>query len=414
MIRLLVASLVCLTSVSLRAADWNRFRGPAGDGHSSAKNLPTEWSRTKNVAWKNEDVGEGWSSPVVWGDRIYLTAARPRSGGGPLERNLFAICIDGRSGKTIWDKLIFEQTASVAQRIHKKNSHASPTPITDGEHLWIHFGTQGTACLTLDGNVVWKRDDIHYRMNHGNGGSPILVDNVLFFSCDGSDRAFVIALDKSTGDTLWRKERPPVANSKLFSFNTPAAIEVDGRTQILSQGSDILTAFDPASGDEIWWFKYDGYSVIPKPLVAHGLVYICTSFNRSTLYAIDPTGKGDVTETHEVWSSSRSIPKTPSLIAVGNEIYSVSDDGVVTCFDALKGRQHWQQRIGGNYSASPIYADGKIYFLSETGVTTIVKPNPAKYQEVARNDMQEATLASMAVIGNDLLIRTDKALYRIK
>lgn len=416
--RWMLTILLCLSTTFVSAENWPQFRGPAGNGHSSAKSLPVKWSATENVVWKNEDVGEGWSSPVVWGNRIYLTCARPLAEEETTEENqnardLFALCIDAKTGKTLWDQKIFSQTPELAQNIHKKNSHASPTPIVDGQYVWVHFGAQGTACLTVEGNVVWKRNDIRYRMQHGNGGSPVIVDDILFFSCDGSDKAFVIALDKMTGKTRWTKDRPAVENPRTFSFNTPLVIDIHGGQQILSQGSDIITAFEPQTGDEIWWFNYDGYSVIPKPVYAHGLVFLCTSYNNSKLHVIRPDGKGNVTETHEAWNAPKVAPHTPSPLIVGDELYMVNDKGIATCHDAKTGEQHWQERIGGNYSASPIYGGGHIYFLSESGEATIIKPGK-EYLEVAKNELGERTLASYGVIDNHLLIRSADALYRIK
>lgn len=416
--RWILTALLCFSTSICAAENWPRFRGPQGNGHSSATSLPTQWSSTKNVVWKNEEVGEGWSSPVVWENRIYLTCARPVPGVEPSDetlyvRDLFALCIDAKTGTTLWDQKLFTQDSELAQKIHSKNSHASPTAITDGQYVWVHFGTQGTACLTIEGNVVWKRNDIRYEMRHGNGGSPVIVDDILFFSCDGNDKAFVIALDKMTGDTRWTKNRPPVENPSKFSFNTPAVIEIDGHRQILSQGSDIITAFDPATGEELWWFKYDGYSVIPKPVYAHGLIYLCTSYNNSKLHVIRPGGQGDVTETNEVWSAPKIAPHTPSPLIVGDELYLVTDKGIATCHDAKSGEQLWLERIGGKYSASPIYADGKIYFLSEEGVTTIIKPGKS-YNEVAKNELGERTLASFGIVDHALLIRSENALYRIE
>lgn len=416
--RWMLMILLCLPTTFVSAENWPQFRGPDGNGHTSAESLPLEWSATENVVWKNENVGEGWSSPVVWGNRIYLTCARPLEAGevtteNQNTRDLFALCIDAKTGNTLWDEKVFSQTPEVAQNIHKKNSHASPTPIVDGQYVWVHFGAQGTACLTVEGNLVWKRNDIRYRMQHGNGGSPVIVDDVLFFSCDGSDKAFVIALHKMTGKTLWKKDRPAVENPKTFSFNTPIVIEIDGGKQILSQGSDIITAFEPQTGDELWWFNYDGYSVIPKPVYAHGLVYLCTSYNNSKLHVIRPGGKGDITETNEIWSAPKVAPHTSSPLIVGDELYMVNDKGIATCHDAKTGEQHWQERIGGNYSSSPIYGAGHIYFLSESGVTTIIKPGK-DYNEVAKNELGERTLASYGIVDNHLLIRSADALYRIK
>jgi outer membrane protein assembly factor BamB len=413
LLRILFCYLVASPIAVADAENWNQFRGPHRNGHTSAVGLPVEWSNERNVAWKVSDVGEGWSSPVVWENRIYLTAARPLPGGEASERNLVVLCLDANDGSKLWEQVLFVQTKDSAQRIHNKNSHASPTPIVDGAHLWAHFGAQGTACVTLDGEVVWKRDDISYQMQHGNGGSPVVVDDILFFSCDGSQRAFVIALDRRTGETRWEKERPPVTNPRKFSFNTPAVIELDGQTQILSQGSDIMTAFDPKSGDELWWFRYDGYSVIPQAVFAHGLVFVCTSYNNSKLHAVDPGGRGDLTDTAEVWNHPRNIPHTPSLIVVGDEVYAVSDRGIATCFDAKTGEVHWSERIEGNYSASPIASEGKIYFLAEDGTATVIEAG-TKLNVLAKNRLGERTLASFAVIENNLLIRTAEHLYRIK
>lgn len=411
-LRSIVVLFLAVITCRADAENWNQFRGSNGDGHSVATGLPVEWNATKSVRWKTPDLGEGWSSPVVWEEDILLTTARPVAGKEDLVRDLSVICLDANSGVKKWEVVVFEQTESLAQSIHKKNSHASPTPIVDGKHIWVHFGTQGTACLTRAGKTVWKRNDIRYEMQHGNGGSPVIVDDVLFFSCDGRDRAFVIALDKMTGKTLWSRPRPRVENAKLFSFNTPTVIELDGQKQILSQGSDVLTAFSPQDGRELWWFRYDGYSVIPKPVYAHGLVYLCTSYNQSKLHVIDPRGTGDITETNEAWTAPKNIPHTPSVLIVGEELYLVSDRGVATCFDAKSGDIHWQERLGGNYSASPIFADGKIYFLSEEGVATVLAPGKT-FQVLAKNELGERTLASFAVVGSDLLIRTDQHLYRV-
>jgi len=416
--RWMLTIVLCLTTSILSAENWPQFRGPEGNGHSMADSLPTDWSATQNIVWKNDNVGEGWSSPVVWGNRIYLTCARPLVDSEVNEENqntrdLFALCLNADNGDTLWEKKVFSQTPELAQRIHKKNSHASPTPIVDGQHLWVHFGAQGTACLTIEGNIVWKRNDIRYRMQHGNGGSPVIVDDILFFSCDGSDKAFVITLDKMTGKTRWTQDRPPVENPRTFSFNTPLVITVDGRQQILSQGSDILTAFDPQTGEEIWWFKYDGYSVIPKPVYAHGLVFLCTSYNNSKLHVVRPNGQGDVTETHEVWNAPKVAPHTPSPLVVGDELYMVNDKGIATCHDAKSGKLHWRERIGGNYSASPLFGDGHIYFLSEQGVATVIKPGQ-EYNEVAKNELGERTLSSCGVYEDGLLIRSADALYYVK
>ena len=405
--RIGAASFVLLLATATLglAGDWTEFRGPTGQGLAEASGLPTEWSPEKNVAWKVELPGKGWSSPVVLGKKIFLTTAVPK-GQGQLLR---AVCLDAATGKTLWDELVFEQTGGGC---HSKNSHASATPVTDGKHLFVHFGTHGTACLDLDGQIVWKTNEIRYSPVHGNGGSPVLVDGKLIFSCDGSDTADVVALDQKTGDIVWKTPRP--ANSgKKFAFSTPLVITVQGMTQVVSAGASTVAAYDPKTGAEIWRVRSPGgYSVVPRPVFGHGLVYLSTGYDQPSILAIRPDGQGDVTATHVAWKFSRSAPRNVSPILVGDELYIVSDNGVLTCLDAKSGEEIWQQRLGGAYSASPIFADGKLYFLNEEGEGVVVQPGKT-YKELARNTLEEQTLASYAVVDQSLLIRTEGHLYRM-
>lgn len=408
-----VAALgIAIVTVSAAAEDWPQFRGPTGQGISAEKNLPTEWSTTKNVAWKVTVPGKGWSSPIVYKGRVYLTAAvKPDTAEGK-ERSLRTLCLDAKTGKTIWNVEVFHQTDAATERIHGKNSFASPTPLTDGKHLFVHFGPQGTACLTLDGKTVWK-NKIKYSPRHGAGNSPILVDGKLFFSCDGLSEPFVVALDAGNGKIAWKRERPEQDDVKTFSFATALAIDAGGRQQIVSPATGQVIAYEPKTGRQLWKLKYVGYSVIPRPVYSHGLVYMSTSYQRTRVLAISPTGSGDVTGSHLKWSISRGAPKTPSALVVGDELYFLSDNGTASCVDAKSGTVHWQKRIGGTYSASPVYADGKIYFQSERGKTIVIKPG-RKYREIATNDLGERSLASFAVADGALFIRTQTKLYRIQ
>lgn len=398
--------LLFLLAGPLRAEDWAEFRGPTGQGISRATKVPTEWSATKNVAWKADLPGGGWSSPVVVGGKVYLTTAVETKKPAGLE--LRALCLDADNGKLLWNELVFT-TKSV--RMHGKNSHASPTPIVAGERLYVHFGHYGTACLDLSGKVKWKNDELSYSPVHGNGGSPVLVDGLLVFSRDGSSVRELVALDADTGKVKWKKARsgnPP----RKFSFSTPLVITVNGKKQIISPASDQVAGYDAKTGEEIWKARYEGYSVIPRPVYAHGLLFIVTGYDSSSVIAVKPDGKGDVTETHVAWTVTDNAPHTPSLLAVGDELYMVSDKGFATCLDAKKGRVHWSQRLAGSgYSASPVYAEGRIYFLSENGICTVVKAD-TKYELVAKNELGERTLASPAVIDGALFIRTKERLYR--
>lgn len=401
----IVSSL--LNALGTRAADWPQFRGPGGQGHAEARQLPLEWSPTKNIAWAQEIPGAGWSSPIIYQQRIYLTTAVPAEGG---KQSLRGLCLDTHTGKIIWSTEVFSVTPV---RGHQKNSHASATPITDGERLYVHFGSGGTAALDLNGKVLWRNTSLKYSPVHGNGGSPILVGNALIFSCDGASDPFVVALNKASGEIIWKVARTTVA-TKTFSFSTPLAIVVNGQTQVVSPTSGGVIAYDPQSGKEIWRFRYpEGYSVVPRPVFGHGLVYVSSAFDRPVVYAIRPDGHGDVTDTHLAWSISKGAPNTPSPLLVGEELYFVSDAGIMTCVDAKTGKVHWQERLGGDYSASPVCADGKIYVQSEGGLGTVLKPGKT-FEVLAKNDLKERTLASSALDDGALYIRAAKHLFRIQ
>ena len=409
----LFAFIASVSMVSIATADdWQVFRGPAGDGSSTLKNLPIEWSIDKNVTWKTDLPGEGWSSPVVYKGVVYLTAAIAQSKTdetSAYDLTVFGINLD--NGEVRWKKTVFVQPADAPRR-HQKNSHASPTPIVQDDQLYVHFGHQGTACLSLTGEVIWKTVSIEYKPVHGNGGTPVIVDDTIVFSVDGAATAKVIALDLSNGEVRWTFDRESNAPRK-FSFSTPALIEVDGKRQIVSPGSDVVHGLDAETGEMIWKVKYDGYSVIPKPVFRDGLVYVCTSYNTPWIYCIDPTGKGDITETHVRWSHQKQVPHTPSIIITEGRIYMVSDRGIGSCLDAKTGEVIWQERVGGNYSASPLLANGLIYMQSEQGDATVIEAGP-EYKIVAKNTFGQRTLASYGVTDGTLLIRTSESLYCIQ
>lgn len=392
--------------------DWPQFRGPTDQGLSSAKNLPIEWSTTRNVAWKRAVPGVGWSSPIVYKGRIYLTSAVPVEGSETKDHTLVTFCLDAQTGHDIWSEQTFVQDGATAHSIHEKNSHASPTPLIEGERLYVHFGHQGTACLELTGKVVWKNRDIRFDPGWGNGGSPIIAGNALIFSCDGRTEQFVIALDKRNGTVLWRRPRPPIDNPLKYSFCTPLLIEVEGRRQVVFPATDLVIAYEPQTGREIWRVNYTGDSIVPRPVFGHGLVFVTTRYHSPSLIAIRPDGKGDVTETHIEWSTRRGVPGTPSLLLVGDELYMISDSGLASCLDAKTGRVHWQERIGGNHSASPVYADGRIYAQSEEG-NGVVLAAARKYELLAENPIGERTMASYAIANNAIFLRGERHLYRI-
>ena len=411
-ILLLVSAIAVFSQSGALAENWTEFRGPSAQGHSSARGLPLHWDANKNVRWKVDIAGNGWSSPIVNEGRIYLTTAVPREDGEPRDQSLRTLCLDADTGETVWDVEVFDQKHDSSYSIHGKNSFATPTPITDGEYLYVHFGPEGTACLTLDGKIVWRSRELVYDPRHGSGSSPVLVNDVLVMSCDGIDVQFIIALDRAKGDVRWKRDRPEMDVEKRFAFCTPLVIEVEGQKQIVSPMAHAVVAYDPADGREIWTVRYSGYSVVPRPVFGNGLLFVGTSFDRAKLLAIRPDGEGDVTDTHVAWQSDRRIPHSASVLLVDENLYFVSDKGVASCVDAESGEFHWSERLGGNYSASPLFADGRIYFLSEEGETTVIAPT-TKFAELARNPLDARTLASFAVVDSSLLIRTEKQLFRI-
>ena len=403
--------LIGSVGTTLDAQDWAVFRGPDGDGVSNYENLPVQWAADKNVAW-SVTVAEGWSSPVVSEGQVFLTSAVVQDADAEKSKyDLIIAAYDLDTGKLTWQTKVFDQPET-APRIHQKNSHASPTPIIHDERLYVHFGHQGTACLTLDGEMVWKTVSVEYKPVHGNGGTPIIVNDTLVFSVDGAATTKVVALSLADCSPRWTFDRESHAPRK-FSFSTPALIEVNGSQQIVSPGSDVVHGLDAKTGEMIWKVTYDGYSVIPKPVLYKGLLYVCTSYNTPWIYCIDPSGKGDVTETHVKWSHQKQVPHTPSIIVRDDLIYMVSDRGIGSCLDAQTGEVVWQERIGGNYSASPIYTNGLIYLQSEQGDATVIEAS-RDFKVVSKNTFGERTLASYGVANGTLLIRTAEKLYCVR
>jgi outer membrane protein assembly factor BamB len=392
---------------AVSALDWPQFRGPGGQGISNARNVPLNWSTSSNIVWRADIPGRGWSSPVLHRGRLYVTSAVMSENGKP---SLRALCLDAGGGKLLWNTEVFVHTGSTY--IHNKNSHASPTPVVEGDRLFVHFGHQGTACLDLDGKVLWRNTTLKYSPVHGGGGSPILVDEALIFSCDGASDPFVAALNSKTGQVLWKTARSFSAKKK-FSFSTPLLINANERNQVVSPSSGAVCAYDPKDGRELWRVRYaEGYSVVPRPVFGHGLLFISTAFDNPEVVAIRPDGQGDVTDSHVVWTLAKGAPKTPSMLLVDDELYFVSDGGIASCVDAKTGRVHWSERVGGNYSASPLLADRRIYLQNEEGVGVVLAPGKT-FQQLARNSLGERTLASSAVTDGALFIRTEAHLYRI-
>lgn len=404
--------MVCAMGVRVAATDWPEFRGPTGQGHAGDLGLPLHWSATSNVVWTAAIPGNGWSSPVLSEGRIYLTTAVAGDGGGDGGRSLRALCLDAESGRILWDREVFPPSAGGAG-IHSKNGHASPTPLVRDGRIYVHFGHLGTAALDREGTVLWRQSSLKYPPVHGNGGSPIWADGSLVFSADGGSDPFVVALDPATGAVRWKTARVTPAQRK-FSFSTPLLITNAGRMEIISPGSGAVCAYDPKDGKELWRVRYgEGYSVIPRPVLGHGMIFVASGYDRPVAYAVKIAGaSGDATDSAIAWSTARGAPNTPSMILVGDELYWVSDAGVASCLDARTGKVHWSERLGGGFSASPLYSDGRLYFQNEEGVGFVVAAG-REFRLLARNELGERSLASPAATEGALFIRTDGHLYRI-
>ncbi len=391
---------------------WPRFRGPDGDGVAAESTVPLNWGRETNIRWRTETPGQGWSSPVIGEGVIYLSAAVPHDDEPGGDYDLVLILVDVETGQVRRVVELFRQTGDESPQIHKKNSHASPTPLVSGDHVYVHFGHQGTACTDRDGNIVWANRNHSYPPVHGNGGSPVLVGDALIFTCDGGQDPYVVALDAKSGEELWRTDRP-VDAAKTFSFATPTVIDSTDGPLVIAPGSDCVLALVPTTGEIRWWARYDGYSVVPKPVVSGGRVLVTTGFGPTKLMAIRDGGTGEVTASHVDWEVDKGIPKTPSLIAHDGLVYLVSDDGIALCIDGESGEVVWRGRLGGNHSASPILVSDRIYFTDESGTTTVIRIG-REFEKLATNVLDEAALASPAVADGAIFIRTDQALYRIE
>jgi outer membrane protein assembly factor BamB len=398
--------LLATPNVLFGGEDWPQFRGPRGDGHSTAKRVPVEWGVDSNIAWKIELPGEGLSSPVLQGERLYVTYSREEAEGKLL---LGACCLDARSGEILWKTDCFTHARNSIPAIHSKNSHASPTPVVEGDRLYIHFGHLGTACLATDGKVIWKNEELRYNPVHGSGASPILYRGRLIVSCDGGEAPYIVALDAQTGKIAWKTFRKQETN-KTFSFATSHVATIHGRDELISPAANCVMSLNPLDGSEYWRLPYEGYSVIPRPIYANGLIYLSTGYDSPKLLAASPPSNGQ--EAKYAWQVDRGAPNTPSLLVIGERLYMVSDQGIATCVNAVTGKTVWQKRIGGNFSASPWYAEGRIYLLDETGTTTVIEPGD-QYNEIRKNRLDDRTLASPAVTDGALYLRGATHLYKI-
>jgi len=407
---ILAMALVLPPGLASAADAWPMLRGPAGNGHAQEANLPLSWSETENTAWKTSIHDRGWSSPVVGEDQIWMTTATADG------KELFAVCVDRASGKILHDVKVFD--VAEPERIAPVNSYASPTPVIEAGRVYLHYGTYGTACLdTATGKTLWARRDLNCDHHMGPGSSPVLLGNLLIFHVDATDVQYIVALDKKTGRTVWKTDRSvdytAVHRFCRKGFCTPTVIQAGGRVELISPCSKAVFAYDPSTGRELWKINHYGWSMVPRPVSGHGLVFVVVDYDHPELWALRPGGHGDVTDSHVVWRHRSGVPSTPSLLLIDDLLYMVDDNGVASCLEAKTGQVVWKERLGGDFSASPIYAAGRIYFFDEDATTTVIRPGRA-FDRLSTNTLEGHQMASPAVAGDALFLRTETHLYRIE
>ncbi len=421
-VRIICSCLVLLHAVIVRA-DWPAFRGPQGDGHApvseSRGSIPMRWSETENIAWKTPIPHRGWSTPIIVEGKVWLTTATKDG------RQSFVICLDADSGRILLNRRLFD-TENPEPLGNDMNGYASPSPVAESGRVYVHFGSYGTACLdTMTYEVLWQRRDLPCRHYRGPGSSPILYQDYLVLTMDGVDVQYLIALDKETGRTVWKTERttdwddlgpdgkPFMEGDMRKAYTTPLVVKTDDGPQMISVGAKAAYGYNPANGRELWKVRYAGYSNAASPVFGDGLVYIITGFGRTELLAVRIDGTGDVTDTHIAWQSRRLVPRTPSPLLVDGLLFTLSDTGSLICRDAATGEDIWTERLRGNFAASLLYADGRMYCFSREGRATVLRAGRTA-EILATNTLESGFMASPAVSDGALFLRSKKHLYRIE
>ena len=406
-------TLALMAFNSTLAENWPCFRGPTRQGISNEKDVPLEWSQTSNILWKRPIPGEGWSSPIVFDDRVFVTTATDAGASYHL------LCLERLTGTVLWDKQVLRQKPGHKQNF---NSYASSTPVTDGQKVYVLAFDGTLAAVSMEGNVIWSHREFEYYSEHGLGVSPILYRDLLIVPFDGSssgsdkklgwqkpwDQALILALDKNTGQVRWRGRR----GSSRIAHITPQVLSENGRDQLVSSAGDVVQGFNLKTGERIWTVSSPGEGVVPSVVIGDGLIFTTSGFGDSTIRAVRTGGKGDVTKTHIAWESTDDVSKIPSMLYVRPFLFLITETGVAKCLRAETGEEIWRERLEGRYSASPVWADGRIYFLSEKGKTTVVQAG-GEFKVLAENELNEKCCASPAVSQKHIFIRSENNLYCI-
>jgi outer membrane protein assembly factor BamB len=403
-------AVVFLGSFASAGDNWPDFRGPAMDGHSDAKELPLEWSEQKNVRWKTAIVGKGWSTPVIWGEQIWLTTATSDG------KQLYALCLNKESGEVTQRIKVFE--VDKPEPVNATNSYASPSPVIEAGKVYVHFGTYGTAAINTEtGSIIWKRSDLTLDHKEGPGSSPVLYKDLLILTCDGTDVQYMTALESASGETKWTTKRSVsfgfFPGDMRKAFSTPLIAQIDGKPQLITSGAQSAYGYEPESGKELWRLGYGGFSNASRPVVGQGMMFLNTGYMRAQLLAVKLGGNGVIPDSEVAWKQTSAVPNKPSPILVDDLLYMVSDGGVATCLDTKTGEAVWTKRLGGNFSASPIAAAGRIYISDQDGKTFVFKPG-REYEQLAANKLDDGCMASPAVSGKAIYLRTKTCLYRIE
>jgi outer membrane protein assembly factor BamB len=405
-----VAVFVALCSIVCAGENWPEFRGPTTDGHSRSTGLPLTWSETENVKWKLPIDGKAWSSPVIWDGKIWLTNATEDG------HELSVVCVGATDGKVLKNEVVFQ--IEEPQYCHPMNSYATPTPVIEEGRLYVHYGVHGTACIdTSTGKSLWARQDFKCDHHRGPASSPILVGNLLVLTFDGYDQQYVVALDKKTGETVWKKDRnidygTDDGDAKK-SYSTPTLVEHMGRRQLISPSAGATIGYEPESGDELWRVNHGGMNASARPIYDGQFVYINNAHAGFRFFAMRPEGEGDITASQVAWKASANVPTRASAVLVDDLLFMAGDGNIALCIHAKTGKTAWQKRIEGAYSASPLHANGKIYFFSEEGHTPVIEAEK-EYKQVALNKLDDGFMASPAVIDDALILRTRTHLYRLE
>jgi outer membrane protein assembly factor BamB len=387
------------------AGEWPSWRGPHGDGVSDETGLPLRWGPSENIAWKTAIPGKGHSSPIVWGDRVFVTSCREK------EQQRILLCLDRRDGRILWERIVL--TAPL-EKLHALNSRASSTPATDGHHVWVTFlagRDVQVACYSFDGRLVWRKSPGTFFSPHGFCSSPTLYRDLLLVNGDQDGDGYLVALDKATGVERWRIDRP----NHTRSYCPPLVFDVAGRKQVVLSGSKCVAGYDADSGKQLWLLDGPTEQFVASLILHDGSLYLTAGFPTYHLMAIRPDGNGNITQPHVQWhdaTNARGAAYVPSMIAHGPHVFVVSDGGWASCLDARTGKRLWQERLGAHHSASPVSAGGYLYFLDDKGQTWVLKPGD-KREVVSCNKLDEECRASPAIAHGQFFIRTLEHLYCI-